>query len=398
MKTLGILGGGQLALMLGDAAFRLGYNPIFLTENAQSSVCFARSRVILGSMDQSDVLHSFLSQTNRVIFENELINCELLMNESVSHEVEFIPKLKVISTFQNKIKQKILLKELNIPTLDYVILDPFSNHLKQKLSQLFEQFNHRYVLKWAQMGYDGKGVFVMEDTPGCYQQVQIFLEKARQNKTLLYAEPWVHAKTELAMVAVFSTQNEFIHYPLVITEQKNGICSRVYGPATQLGVPLHYETLAAQYLKKIAQSQNLFGSFAVEFFETQEGEFLVNEIASRVHNSGHYTQNASKIDQFENHIRAVLGFSLGEVECAPGFAMINLLGPDQVSGGIPCIPSPTARQHLHWYEKQDTRPNRKLGHLTSVVQSIAEVPMILEELEHSQSSWIQACQKGSSTL
>jgi phosphoribosylaminoimidazole carboxylase (NCAIR synthetase) len=136
----------------------------------------------------------------------------------------------------------------------------------------------------------------------------------------------------------------------------------------------------------LGEALGLCGAYALEFFETVDGRLLLNEIAPRVHNTGHYTQDASDTSQFENHWRGVLGLPLGSVACAPAFAMWNLLGPDD-AGQRDTLPVPSARTHLHWYGKREIRAGRKLGHLNARTAQPSELPALLRELEEVERDW-----------
>jgi 5-(carboxyamino)imidazole ribonucleotide synthase len=148
----------------------------------------------------------------------------------------------------------------------------------------------------------------------------------------------------------------------------------------------------------MAESNSLYGCFGIEFFETAEGQLLVNEIAPRVHNTGHYTQDACATSQFENHWRAVVGMPLGDIQPAAGFAMQNLLGPKdvQLTRDEARLPSLNERLHLHWYDKKDIVPKRKLGHINATATNAADVPGLLNDLENAKTAWhanLQAIQR-----
>ena len=391
-NRVGIIGGGQLGLMLADAASRLGFKPIVLTEHSDDPAAFHHNEAILGSWKDPSVLERLFSQVKRVVFENEFIDCDLLRQVGSEFGIEFIPDLPAISLFQDKLKQKQLLKSLNIPTADFFQCSDSLN-LEGKAG-----FEKGAVLKWARMGYDGKGVlFLNSETPSDQInneriKIQEFFSQAQKRQSAVYAEQYIPFKRELAVIAVYSRNKEFKAYPLMISEQKRGICSVVYGPATALGVSPEQEQKAWTYARQIAESANLVGTFAIEFFETINGSLIVNEIAPRVHNSGHYTQNSGMSDQFENHWRAVLGWPLGTTLPRSGaMAMVNLLGPSfPVSRERAQVrPVPGPRGHLHWYSKRDIRPERKVGHLNGSVKEVAELPDLLQELKGSAEAWVE---------
>jgi 5-(carboxyamino)imidazole ribonucleotide synthase len=393
-QHVGIIGGGQLALMLADAALRMGLKPMILVENSFSPAALAHRDIVCGASDDVAALDCFFSQASEVIFENEFVNCELLQKVGAKWGAQFLPRLEVISECQDKLNQKRLFQKLKLPSSEFIVLDDLQNPLSQ-LTEALNRWEWRGVLKWSRMGYDGKGVFLINNTNSKDRAETLknaiqFCQEAKKKGSQVYLERFVPFKRELAMIGVQSTLGEFVAYPLVISEQENGICSRVYGPAVSLGVDPQNEVLAAQFAKRLAQSIGLVGSFGIELFELEDGSLLVNEIAPRVHNSGHYSQNACSTDQFENHWRAVLGMPLGITQCRPAFAMVNLLGPDipTFTANQEHIPSPGPHSHVHWYGKREIRALRKLGHLNGTVTAVEKIPDLLQELEKSRAQWV----------
>ncbi len=375
---VGILGGGQLSLMLASAARRMGLNTTVLADNADSPAAQVFTQTVFGPASSA-----FFSQVDLVVFENEFIDCNQLAAATTNSKVRFLPGLETMARVQNKLKQKELLRELDLPTAPFVEVKNL-----EEMRDCFERLGGSFVLKWAYMGYDGKGVLpVRELSSAEVTKVEKFALEARKRQSVLFAEEMISFKRELSIIAVYSVNGEFLTYPLVISEQDRGICKRVHGPALAFGLDPKLEKQAREIAHKIAVTLKLVGSFAIEFFETQDGRLLVNEIAPRVHNSGHYTQNACAADQFENHWRAVLGLPLGRVHTAPGFAMLNILGPSEKTTAYK-LPIPGPRSHLHWYGKKELSPGRKLGHVNGVVDSPAGVPSLLEELAAVDREWL----------
>jgi 5-(carboxyamino)imidazole ribonucleotide synthase len=386
-----------LALMLANASIRLGLKPIVFADDSKAPAAQAHMGSVFGSTQDIHALECLFSQVNQVIFENEFVDCAKLKTASTQWKTQFFPGLDVISVLQDKLQQKELLTKLGIPTAEYLVLNsPYRSSLKSAL----ERLGGSCVLKWARMGYDGRGVFQLNDHPETLSRAEVFCKEAEKWKSIVYAEKRIAFRRELAVVGVYSTRGEFMTYPLVISEQKSGICYRVYGPATAFGVSPNQEAIARSYAQKIAHAAHLVGSFAVELFETQSGELLVNEIAPRVHNSGHYTQDACETDQFENHWRAILGLPLGPANPRPGFAMLNILGPDSISmsGTDAMMPEPGPRTHLHWYQKGEIRPRRKLGHFNGSVESVGEMDSLLSELDTCYQKWVQGLTQSSGSL
>ena len=394
-NKVGSIGGGQLGLMLADAAVPLGYKPVILAENADAPAAQVHRDVIIGAVEDRCVLDSLFAQVDRVVFENEFVDCEKL-EQAAGGAIQFLPGLDVMRKIQDKLEQKILLRDLEIPSARYRVLDLMGD-ISVQLAKCFQEFPLGCVLKWSRLGYDGKGVLVLNAHPeglgvassDDLSEVQRFCENAIRNRSSVYVEEKVAFQRELAVIGVFSIRGEFLSYPLVISEQKQGICYRVYGPAESFGVDSAQTVAAKNYAYRIAKALGLYGSFGMEFFETASGNLLVNEIAPRVHNTGHYTQDACDTSQFENHWRAVLGLKLGEIHFSPGFAMLNILGPDieVCAPGYP-LPELGSSSHLHWYGKKKMRARRKLGHLNAVFDSPEEVKQALTDLEGCYQHWV----------
>jgi 5-(carboxyamino)imidazole ribonucleotide synthase len=379
--------------MLACAAQKMGIRPVVLAENSFAPAAQVCSDLVYGSVHDAQVLRWFFAQVDRVIFENEFVDCARLSETSTPFGVEFCPSLAVIAELQDKYQQKLLFQRLSLPAAEFKRLE-FDQYTPELLQEVLESFGGQCVLKWARLGYDGKGVFVLSKSPESLLAGADFCRQAAKHNSSVYAEQWIGFKRELAIISVYSISGEMAFYPLVVSEQHDGICSRVCGPATAMGVSPQLEIRARRYAELIAKEVHLHGTFGIEFFESSSGDLLVNEIAPRVHNSGHYTQNASMTDQFENHIRATMGITLGSVSSAAGFAMLNILGPQQPAAQRSkaqwnCrLPLPGPRSHLHWYGKSEIRPGRKLGHINGSVDEIDHLESLLKELEQSRNSWI----------
>lgn len=349
--------------MLAKAAFRLGHRPVVLAGSPDEPAAQICPDAIIGHWNDPDALKRFLGKADTIAFENEFVPRSAFEAAGIAaDDSRFWPRLSAMYLLQDKLSQKRVLDELKIPTAPYRLWaggDPSG-----------------LVLKWSRMGYDGKGIWFSGDLPK-------FLEGAKAAGAEVYAEQRVAFRRELAIVACRSRTGEFVSYPLVISEQDHGICRRVMGPATSLGVKPSLEIQAAAAARKLAERLDLVGAFAIEFFETEKGELWVNEIAPRVHNTGHYTQDAADSSQFENHWRAILGLPLGSTRTAPAFVMLNLVG----GPAKPRLPVATAGANLHWYGKTEFRPGRKLGHLNARRESVDELPRAIAELEAIESDW-----------
>jgi 5-(carboxyamino)imidazole ribonucleotide synthase len=392
---VGILGGGQLARMLAESALRLGLRPVAYTDDVDGPASETCVEIVEGKISDKETLKSFISRMPVIAFENEFVDCSHLRASTQEPDKKFFPRLKAIEILQDKLEQKKLLKKLSIPTSPFVELDskkPASNEIQSALTQLAGDI----VLKWSRQGYDGKGVKVVHAGRSEESNAAMsFIESAWSRSIPVYAEIKVDFIRELAIIGCVSIRGDSITYPLVISEQEKGICKEVIGPAIHLGTRTQLQDQAQEAVRKIAKEVGLVGSFGIEFFESRSGELLVNEIAPRVHNTGHYTQNAFPVSQFENHWRALLGLPLYNPMAHPGasapfFAMLNLLGPEGVfrSAAISPLPIAGPRSQLHWYGKKDIRPGRKLGHFNGTADSAENLSELLKELKESEAHWI----------
>lgn len=249
---------------------------------------------------------------------------------------------------QDRLIQKQLLEKYKITTSPFMEV---SN--RNQLDEALQKFPKGLVLKKRRFGYDGYGTFIVRNRQNA-SKVEGLLSEVKDG---FIAESFVTFRRELALMAVRSINGEVSFLPLVESQQKDNRCFWVKGP-------LRHRSLGAitKKIKTLLGEIDYVGAIGFEFFDTAQG-LVVNEVAPRVHNSGHYSLDALNSDQFTLHIKALLGMKLGTVELRkPGFAMLNLLGE---MGGPPTWNLPP-NLNLHWYGKSDNRPGRKMGHLTAL--------------------------------
>lgn len=351
-KKLGILGGGQLARMLAESARELGAPPVIFCGSAQEPAAQA------GFEFESDS-EAFTASIDLGVFENEFIDANFWRQKNLST----CPKLEVIELLSNKLEQKKLLDHLRIPTATYEVFDPSSLSIQSWIERCFERLPNGPVFKWAKFGYDGNGTFISKPDSS-RSDIEGFCHKGLSTGVSIYAEQKIEFEKELAMLCVRGEDSSFVNYPLVISHQDDGICKQVRGPAVNFGVSLSFQEASKKHMRSFAEHLDLQGAFAFEYF-LRDDKILVNEIAPRVHNTAHYSQHASSVSQFENHIRACLGMKLLEPKSSKYFGMLNLLGPSVESKDIklPIGFSIPQDLHLYWYEKSEVRPRRKMGHI-----------------------------------
>jgi phosphoribosylaminoimidazole carboxylase len=316
-----------------------------LTEVAEVSI-------YSGSLDDARSIKMFSEVQDYILIENEFLDPELLAQNKL------IPSAKTILLSQNKLSQKKIFCENSIPTADFTIVKSFSD-----LSE--------GVLKTARGGYDGKGTFFI-DQKTLLDSAQSLIEFIKNNALSgLYLEKRIAFKKELAMVFC-QTTDELFHYPLVETIQSEGTCLWVKSLPNSPALTEQAFNIG-QMISKLFQFK---GVFAVEFFLDTHDKLLVNEIAPRVHNSGHFTLDACPVSQFEAHVRASLDLPLqkSDFEAKTPFVMMNFLGRHPKSGTSPSI-------KIYDYGKRDVRPKRKMGHANLVDPSARSSDELVERMK-----------------
>lgn len=350
---IGILGGGQLAKMSTLAAYRLGFTVNILEKTKNSPAGKITKNEFIGWVDDKRTLRKFINASDVITLENEFIDHHHLQwIEAQGKRV--IPSSKTISLIQDKFIQKQTFKKANLPVPDFADISD-----KTTFADLQEKFGKKFLLKSRKLGYDGYGnAFINNkvDFSNAFKR----LTKRHSN---LLAEEFIDFEKELAIMIV-RTKKEIKNYPVVETIQKNHICHIVIAPA-QIDQKLINDAIEIGI--EAVKSINGFGLFGIEFFLAKDGKILINEIAPRPHNSGHYTIEACVTSQFENHIRSILNLPLGSTEMvSPYSVMINLLGKINRKKLKVDISNVLEYEdaHLHIYGKEESRIGRKMGHIT----------------------------------
>ncbi len=350
---IGILGGGQLARMSLIAGKRMGFDIAILEKEQGSPAGQLTHLEFTGSPSNKKLLKKFASACDVITLENEFIDYRILEYiESLGKKV--FPSSTTISLIQDKLIQKDTLKKAGIPLPRYTAV----NH-KYDFKKTAELLGLPFVLKSRKMGYDGYGNALVRNE----KEFTAAFEKLTHRHSKLMAEEFVSFTKELAVMAV-RTKNEIKVYPVVETIQKNHICHTVIAPAE---INKAAFKKACEIAVNSVKAVKGFGLYGIEMFYTSGGKILVNEMAPRPHNSGHYTLEGCETSQFENHIRSVLGLPLGSAEMVkPSAVMVNLLGKTNGTGELKnyskALENPEV--HLHMYGKKQSRVGRKMGHIT----------------------------------
>ena len=332
-QRVGVVGAGQLGRMLLDAAKHMGLAASVLAARPDDPGALGAKAVIsLGDVGDPGVLSAFLQDLDVAAFEQESKHPSVLAE--VQHRltqqgarVAMRPSLAAFALCSDKLLQKYKLRSCGLPTARYTELSSDGPSLDAWLEGLPSIFNQGFVLKWARSGYDGLGTLVVEPNKFDIAKATRFARAALEASVPIYAEEAIAFSAELAVVAVRSVDGAVASYPSILTYQKNGVCASACGPAERLGVSTAVAEAAQGLAREVGAQFDLIGTYAVEFFITSDDRLIINEIAPRVHNSGHFTLDAAQTSQFENHWRALLGLELGSMATSPFFGMVNVLGP-----------------------------------------------------------------------
>jgi 5-(carboxyamino)imidazole ribonucleotide synthase len=351
MQTVGVIGGGQLARMMQPAAIALGINLSVFAESEGSSAHGAVTKV--GDYTDLSQLREFAKDVDVITFDHEHVPTELL-RQLEADGVNVRPGPAALIHAQNKLVMRKKLAELGLPQPNWAeITSP------QELEKFMAIHGPEVVVKTPIGGYDGKGVRVVSSTA----EVSDWLENLASYGGSLLAEQKVDFVSEAAQLIARRPSGEAKTWPLVQTIQSGGVCSEVIAPYPSLSL----SDPAAEIAHSIANGLGVTGVMAVEMFVLADGTLLVNELAMRPHNSGHFSIEGSNTSQFEQHLRAVLDLPLGDTGMRGGFAvMVNLLGVDDKNNFYEHYPTVMSRYpsvSFHLYQKT-ARLGRKMGHLT----------------------------------
>lgn len=352
--TIGVLGGGQLGRMLGLAGYPLGMRFRFF-DPAADAVAGQLAELHVGAFEDYAAIDRFAAGLDLITFEFENVPVGTIERLAQRHPV--YPPADALRQSQDRCLEKALFRELGIPTNESRSVDSLDD-----LHGAVAELGLPIVLKTRRLGYDGKGQMLLRtanDAEAAWAALP-----GRQ----LIAEAFVAFDRELSIIAVRGGDGEMRAYPLTQNVHRGGILtlSRVATDSAS------EHALAKEYVHRVAARLGYVGVLAIEFFQVGD-RLLANEMAPRVHNSGHWTIDATACSQFENHLRAIAGLPLGDTAATRFAAMLNLIGSQPDFAKIMAIP--TAR--LHWYGKS-ARPGRKVGHVTIAGEDAAEVDQGLE--------------------
>jgi len=353
-KTLGIIGGGQLGMMLTEAAKNMSNHisdTIVLdpTKNCPASRVGAK-QIVADFKDKNAIVELSL-QSDIITYEIESGDSKVL--ESLHGEVSINPSPSTLRIIQDKYLQKQFLRQNDIPVADFDAIESV-----QDLEKKINDFQYPALLKARRDAYDGRGNFKIENS----SQIETAYKQFSGRPMMI--EKFVDFKMEVSVIAARNIYGEIATYPLVENIHKDNILEFTIAPAR---VDAKITSEADRIAKKTMDVFHGAGVFGIEMFVTKDDKVLINEIAPRVHNSGHHTLQSSETSQFEQHLRAILGLPLGSTKLRHATIMCNILGPKDFAGRYKPI---TLEQkdgvYLKMYHKDDAKPQRKLGHFNVV--------------------------------
>lgn len=358
---IGIYGTGQLARMMAHDGKKLGATFSFIAEpnDDVSAIKGLGEQVMFSGNESADDIYKALGEPEVITVEKEAVDVPLL--RELQKRCRVSPNPDVLEITQHRLREKNFLNKIGIPTAGYAEANSAAD-----VKKAIENLGIPVAVKSIEQGYDGKNQWHLKTE----QDVEKFLET--YNNSPLIIEQWVPFEAEVSLIAARSLAGDIAFYAMAHNEHRGGILISSIVPAKNYQEK--FTKRAQEYLSKILTESNYVGVLSMECF-VKGDELLVNELAPRVHNSGHWSQAGTTCSQFENAIRAVMGIELGNTELKGPTAMLNLLGKEVAKSDI-TIPG----AQLHWYDKQ-CKPKRKVGHINFQHDDYAELEKHLAALE-----------------
>ncbi len=362
-SVIGIIGGGQLGRMMGIAAKEMGYR-IAVLDPVEDSPCGQIADIkVIGNYDDQASIRELAEVSDVVTYEFENINAEML---NWLEENAYVPQgSHLLTVTQNRELEKKTIVECDLKVPYYEIV-----HNETEFFQAIEKVGLPCVIKTCRGGYDGKGQILLrkkEDLPAGLELAQ---------KTTCIVEEWMTIDKEISVIVQRNGRGETVCLPVAENIHRHHILHQTIVPARISPVQ---EAQATEYAVQLADSLELIGTLAVEMFVNGDGEIYINEMAPRPHNSGHFSINACRTSQFQQHIRAICNWPLSSTQLVQSAVMINLLGEhmENLEAKIEYL----NHSHLHLYGKKEAKLKRKMGHITVIADKIDEALLKAESLE-----------------
>ncbi|MDQ0902370.1 5-(carboxyamino)imidazole ribonucleotide synthase [Paenibacillus sp. V4I7] len=370
--TIGILGGGQLGRMLALAGRNMGYRFVTLDPTDDAPCGQVADEQIQADFDDVEAARRLAALSDVITYEFENVDAHvtnILMNES------YVPQgSELLYTTQHRLREKKAIEAAGVPVAPYAEIKS-----AEELKEAVLRFGTPCVLKTATGGYDGKGQWVLRSL----DEVEEAYETLSRAKTELVLEQFIHFDKELSVIAARSPRGEVKAFPAAENIHVHNILHQSIVPAR---IPVEVQKEAEELAVRIAESLGVIGLIAVELFLTKDGQLYVNELAPRPHNSGHYTMEACRTSQFEQHVRAICNLPLGSTELMTPVVMVNLLG-EHIEPLQELIDRPDFLEHselgvsakVHLYGKQEAKEKRKMGHINLLTSDVAKALTWIEQ-------------------
>ena len=367
-KVLGIIGGGQLGMMIAEAAQNLPneISKIIVldpTENCPAAQMGAQQ--IIADFKNKEAIVELSQQSDIITYEIESGDSDVL--KSVEKNAEINPSPETLKIIQDKFLQKTFLKENQIPVADFIEI----NNIEDVKTGM-NSFGYPALLKARRDAYDGRGNFKINSE----DEIQKAFDYFKGQKLLL--EKFIPFKMEVSVIASRNTKGQIKTYPLVENIHEENILRETIAPARVTDEIIEKAESIANNTMTVLKGAGVFG---IEMFLTQEDEIIINEIAPRVHNSGHHTLQSSETSQFEQHLRAILGLELGSTKLNYNSIMYNILGNTTFTGEYLPLNVSENGMYLKMYGKKISKPSRKLGHLNIIGINNESIDELLEKLQ-----------------
>ncbi len=367
-KILGIIGGGQLGMMITEAAQKMPEHIskiIVVDPTEQCPASKVGAEQIIADFKDENAIRKLAEKSDIITYEIESGDSEVL--KSVQNKAEINPAPDTLKIIQDKFLQKTFLNDNKIPVPEFIKIDSFSD-----LKTGIEKFGYPVLLKARRDAYDGRGNFKINSEEDVQKAYDYFEGKK------LMLEKFVPFKMEMSVIAARNTRGEIKNYPLVENIHEENILRTTIAPArVNEDIAKKAEDIAEKTMSVLKGA----GVFGIEMFLTKNDDVLINEIAPRVHNSGHHTLQSSKTSQFEQHLRAILGLDLGETKLLYHTIMYNILGSKSFTGKYESPKLDEENLFLKMYGKEISKPMRKLGHINLVGKNNEGLEELLKKLE-----------------
>ena len=372
-KILGIIGGGQLGMMLTEAAknMPLDISKVIVldpTKNCPAAKVGAE-QIVADFKDESSI-RELADRCDIITYEIE--SGDSIVLKKLESKCQINPSPETLFIIQDKLSQKNFLKENNIPVGKFSEIT-----LRSELEAKIEEFGLPILLKTRRDAYDGRGNFKITSVEQISDALNLFEGRS------LMVEEFVDFKMEVSVIAVRNTVGEIKTYPVVENIHEDNILKMTIAPAR---INTEISKNAEEIAHKTMEVLHGAGVFGIEMFVTQDDQILINEIAPRVHNSGHHTLQSSKTSQFEQHLRAILGLNLGSTELLHPAIMYNILGPKNFKGVYKTPTIHFDNAFLKMYEKLESKPKRKIGHVNLVDQDEIGIEKLLVNMNKLKES------------